>query len=74
MSNFIRDVSARSRDIPLNGLPAVYEDYVYPSDTTNNYEELGSTSHIFNQQPIQQVDSYYNNHYRETQIMYRNME
>ena len=66
MSNFIRDVSARSRDIPLNGLPAVYEDYVYPSDTTNNYEELGSTSHIFNQQPIQQVDSYYNNLYRHT--------
>lgn len=66
MSNFIRDVSARSRDIPLNGLPAVYEDYTYPSDTTNNYEEPGSTSHIFNQQPIQQVDSYYNNLYRHT--------
>ena len=38
MSNFIRDVSARSRDVPLNGLPAIYEDYNYPSDTTDNYE------------------------------------
>ena len=66
MSNFIRDVSARSRDVPLNGLPAIYEDYNYPSDTTDNYEELGSTSHLFNQQPIQQVDSYYNNLYRHT--------
>lgn len=66
MSNFIRDVSARSRDVPLNGLPAIYEDYNYPSGTTDNYEELGSTSHLFNQQPIQQVDSYYNNLYRHT--------
>lgn len=69
MSNFIRDVSARSRDVPLNGLPAVYEDYTYPSDTTdstNSGDEIGLKSHIFNQQPIQQVDTYYNNLYRYT--------
>lgn len=60
MSNFIRDITARSRDVPLNGLPTLYSLHGVGDD---NVEPTLEQS-LFTSEPVQEINTYYSNLYQ----------
>ena len=77
MSNeYIRDVSGRLRDNPLNDIGTLYESFEYSENErymgtsvqsiSKDPRPLFDLEYMYTAQPITQIDTFYNNLYRQT--------